>query len=157
MVFIALGSFNYISDQFLLHLRALLHLQSIIAKFVVSRSAFCKLRRNFGSFCSVNHLSGPLRKQMFTCYWCISIHFVCFCFLRFAACDRPVSGNDDQFSSKLFMIFFILVFCKNKAMSASCPQQKFHSSWRFHSLFLSILGSFSILFLRAKLGQYVAL
>ena len=57
----------------------------------------------------------------------------------------------------LFMIFLILVFCKNKAMSASFPQQKFHSSTRFRSLFLSSLGSFSILFLRAKLGECVAL
>ena len=31
---------------------------------------------------------------MFTCDWCISIHFVCFCVARFAASDRPVSGND---------------------------------------------------------------
>ena len=58
---------------------------------------------------------------------------------------------------RCFMIFLILVFCKNKAMSASCPQQKFHSSTRFRSLFLSSLGSFSILFLRAKLGECVAL
>ena len=42
-------------------------------------------------------------------------------------------------------------------MSASCPQQKFHSSSRFPSLFLSSLGSFSILFLRAKLGEWAAL
>ena len=42
-------------------------------------------------------------------------------------------------------------------MSASCPQQKFHSSSRFPLLFLSSLGSFSILFLRAKLGDCVAL
>ena len=38
-----------------------------IAKFVVSLGAFCKLRRIFGFFCSVNHLSGPLRKHMFAC------------------------------------------------------------------------------------------
>ena len=38
--------------------------------------------------------SGPLRKHIFTCDWCISIHFVCFCVLRFVACDRPVSGNN---------------------------------------------------------------
>ena len=31
---------------------------------------------------------------MFTCDWCISIHFVCFCVSRFVACDRPVSGNN---------------------------------------------------------------
>ena len=66
----------------------------IIAKFVVSRCAFFKLRTNFVYFCSVNHLSGPLRKHMCTCHWCISIHFVCFCVSRFAACDRTVSGND---------------------------------------------------------------
>ena len=30
---------------------------------------------------------------MFTCDWCISIHFVCFCVSRFAACDSPVSGD----------------------------------------------------------------
>ena len=30
----------------------------IIAKFVVLRCAFCKLRKNFGFFCSVNHRNG---------------------------------------------------------------------------------------------------
>ena len=48
----------------------------------------------FGVFCSVNHLSGPLRKHIFTSDWCILIHFVCFCVLRFVACDRPVSGDN---------------------------------------------------------------
>ena len=43
-----------------------------IAKFVVSRCAFCKLRRNFGFFCSVNHLSGPLREHMFKRSWFVS-------------------------------------------------------------------------------------
>ena len=33
-------------------------------------------------------------KHSFTCDWCISIHFVCFCVLRFVACDRSVSGNN---------------------------------------------------------------
>ena len=47
-----------------------------------------------GVFCSVNHLSGPLRKHIFTSDWCILIHFVCFCVLRFVACDRPVSGDN---------------------------------------------------------------
>ena len=55
------------------------------------------------------------------------------------------------------MTFPILVSCKNRAMSASCPQQKFHSSWRFPSLFLSSLGSFTILFLWSKLGECIAL
>ena len=31
---------------------------TVTAKFVVSRWAFCKLLRDFGFFCSVNHLSG---------------------------------------------------------------------------------------------------
>ena len=66
----------------------------LITKFVVSHCAFCKLQRNFGFFCSVNQSSGPLRKHIFTCDWCISIHFVCFCVLRFVGCDRPVSGNN---------------------------------------------------------------
>ena len=107
------------------------------------RWAFCKLWRNFGFFCSVNHLSRPCRKHMFTCDWCISIHFVCFCVSTFAACDHTVSRKIDYVSSKLFMIFVILVSCKNKATSASCPRQKFYSSLWFPSLFLSHLGSFS--------------
>ena len=39
---------------------------------------------------------------MFTCDWCISIDFVCFCVSRFAACDRPVSGNDRLVSFEAF-------------------------------------------------------
>ena len=66
----------------------------LVISGVDNYSGFCKLRRNFGFFCSVNPLSGPLRKHMFTCDWCISIHFVFFCVSRFAARDRPVSGND---------------------------------------------------------------
>ena len=69
-----------------------------ITKFVVSRCGFCKLRRNFGSFCSVNHLSGPLRKHMLTCDWCISIHFVCLFVSMFSllviVLFRTVSDND---------------------------------------------------------------
>ena len=42
-------------------------------------------------------------------------------------------------------------------MSASGPEQKVHSSSRFPSLFLSSLGSFSILFLQAKLGECTAM
>ena len=120
--------------------------KNFTAKFVVSCCAFCKLRRKFWFFCSVNHLSGPLRKHMFTWDWCIFIHFFGFCVSRLVAFDRPVSG-------KIFLIFLILFFCKKKAMSASCPRQKFHSS----SLFLSSLESFSVLSLWAKLGERVAL
>ena len=40
---------------------------TLTVKFVVSRCAFCKLRRSFGFFLfSVNHPSGPRRKHMFT-------------------------------------------------------------------------------------------
>ena len=41
-------------------------LNVIIAKFIVS--VLCAVRfACFGFFCSANHLSGPLRKCMFTC------------------------------------------------------------------------------------------
>ena len=73
-----------------------------IAKFVVSRRAFWNLRRNFSFFCFVNYLSEPLRKHMFTCDWGISIHFVFFYVSRFAACNRPVSGNDQLVFFKAF-------------------------------------------------------
>ena len=59
-----------------------------------------------------------------------------------------------QFSSKIFLIFLILVSCKNKAMSAYSPWKKVHS---FSLLFLSSLESFSVLVFRAKLGECVAL
>ena len=42
-------------------------LSVLIVKFVTSLCAFCKLRRNLSFFCSVHHLSGPLREHMFTC------------------------------------------------------------------------------------------
>ena len=77
--------------------------------------------------------------------------------VHFTACDHPVPGNDRLVFFEVFMIFTILVSCKNKAMSASCPQQKFHSLLRFPSLILSSLGSFSIKFLKAKLGECIAL
>ena len=52
-----------------------------ITKFTVSPCAFCKLLRNFGFFCSVIHLSGPLRKCMFTCDWCnFDPHCLFLCF-----------------------------------------------------------------------------
>ena len=60
----------------------------------------------------------------------------------------------DQFSSKIFLIFLILVSCNNKAMSAYCPWKKIHL---FPLLFLSSLESFSVLFFRTKLGECVAL
>ena len=50
----------------------------------------------------------------------------------------------DLFALKLFLI---LVTCKNKAMSAFFPLQKFHSPSQFPSLFLNTQESFSVLFL----------
>ena len=89
-------SFTRFYDKYLVGFSSLFFAE-FIAKFVVPRCAFCKLRRNFEFFCSVNHLNGPLRKPMFTCDWCISIHLVCFCISRFAvlviAPFRSVSGN----------------------------------------------------------------
>ena len=86
--------------------------------------------------------------------WWISIRFVCFVFQGSLLCDRPVSGNNRlvKFASQIFMIFLILVTCKNKATSASFLRQKIHSPSRFPSLFLSSLESFS-----AKLGKHVTL
>ena len=51
--------------------------------------------------------------------WWISIRFVCFVFQGSLLCDRPVSGNNRlvKFASQIFMIFLILVTCKNKASS----------------------------------------
>ena len=86
--------------------------------------------------------------------WWISIRSVCFVFRGSLLCDRPVSGNNRRvkFASQTFLIFLILVTCKNKATSASFLRQKIHSPSRFPSLFLSSLESFSI-----KLGEHVSL
>ena len=76
-----------------------------MAKFVVSRCAFCKLRRNLGFSCSVNHLSGntshvylhEFKRSWFVIRdWWISIRFVCFVFQGSLLCDR--SGNNQLVS-----------------------------------------------------------
>ena len=62
--------------------------------------AFCKRRRNFRFFCSVNHLSRPLRQQMFisksskghALYFVIG-GFRSVFISRIVTCVRPVSGN----------------------------------------------------------------
>ena len=81
---------------------------------VVSRCAFCKIRRNLGFFYSVNPLSGPLRKHMFTCTsskgprsWFVIGGFRSICLFRVSRallCDRPVSGNNRlvKFASQIF-------------------------------------------------------
>ena len=93
----------------------------LIAKIVVSSCAFSKLQRNFRFFCTVNHLSGPLRKHVFTCHWCISIHCVCFCVSRFVACDRPASGNNQRrfFWSFLFLSLARIEQCLSPALAKS--------------------------------------
>ena len=48
---------------------------------------------------------GPLRRHLLTCDWCISIHFVCFCVSRSAACDRPVSHCFGQWSTSFLRSF----------------------------------------------------
>ena len=97
-----------------------------LAKFVVSRCAFCKLGRNFEFFCSVNHRRGPLRKHKFTCDWCISIHFVCFCVSRFAACDRPVQGNYWlSFLRRFFWSFSFLSLARIKQCLPPALHKKF--------------------------------
>ena len=56
---VVLGLYYLFAQKYMLKLIKL-HLAKLIAKFVVSRCVFCKLQRNFGFFCSVNHLGGPL-------------------------------------------------------------------------------------------------
>ena len=54
------------------------------------------------------------------------LFFVCFAFqLGSLLCDRPVSGNNRlvKFALQIFMIFLILVTCKNKATSDSFLEQ----------------------------------
>ena len=60
--------------------------------------------------------------------WWISISF------------DPVSGNyrPVKFALQIFLIFLILVTCKNKATSASFIRQKIHSPSRFPLLFLPV-------------------
>ena len=126
---------------------------------------FANYKGILGFFCTVNHLSRPLRKHMsylhefkrswlVICDWWILIHFVCFVFQDSLLCDRPVLSNNQlvKFASRFFLIFLILVTCKNKATSASFLRQKIHSPSRFPLLFLSSLESFS-----AKLGEDITL
>ena len=122
-------------------------------KFVVSRYVFCKLQSNFGFFCSVSYLSRPLRKHMVT--WTSSkghgLWFVIggFQFVWFVSMFQSSLLVIILFwaiiASKIFPIFLILVICKNKAISASFPGQKFHS-WSGFPL------PFPVLFWGAKLG-----
>ena len=61
------------------------------------------------------------RSWFVICDWWILIRFVCFVFQGLLLCDRPVSGNNRlaKFASQIFLIFLILVICKNKVLSSS--------------------------------------
>ena len=113
-------------------------IRCIVLRVLQTSKEFC--------FFFINYLGGPLRKRMFTCDWCILIHFGCFCVARF---DRPVSGNN---RSVFYTDFSDLSY--SYLMSASCPRQKFHSSSRFPSLFLSGLESFSVYRVMDALGKF---
>ena len=119
--------------------------KTLKAKFVVSCCAFCKVQRNFGFFCSVNHLSRPLRKHMFTCDWCISIHFVCFCVSRLVACDCSVSDDNRLVFFEDFTDLSYFRLLQEQSHVGLLPTTKIRSLSRFSSLILSSLESFSVL------------
>ena len=126
-----------------------------ISKFVVLHCAFCKLWRIFGFSLPSIILADLLGN---TCLghglWFAIGGFwsVLFRVQGSLLCDRPVSGNDRlvKFASQIFLIFLILVTCKNKSMFASFLQQKIFSPSQFPSLLLNSLESFL-----AKLGEHV--
>ena len=67
-----------------------------IALFTNMRILKFRSQPTIAFFAAINHLNGPLRKQIFTsrvqkvmvCNLWISIRFVCFSVSRFVACDR---------------------------------------------------------------------
>ena len=124
----------------------------LIAKFVVSRCAFCKLRRILGFSIPSIILANLLAD---TCLLVIgAFRSTLFLFLWWPYFGQKSTSFLRRFSE---LSHSCLLHWKNKAMSVSCPRLKFHSSSRFPSLFLSSLKSFSVLFLPAKLSECVAL
>ena len=109
---------------------------SFIVKFVVSGCAFCifwifLFRQSSQRTSQETHIYlHEFKRSWFVIRdWWISIRFVCFVFQGSLLCDRPVQGNNRlvKFALQIFMIFLILVTCKNKATSASFCRQKIHS------------------------------
>ena len=121
------------------------------------RCAFCKLRRNSGFFCSVNHLSGPLRKHMFTCDWCILMHFVLQGSLLKMVLFRTVSGNNRLVFLRSFLWSFSFLSLARIKQCLPPALDKNSTHHRDFLLYSWAVRSFSILFLRAKLGECVAL
>ena len=119
----------------------------------------------FGFFCSINHLSRPLRKHMFTCmsskshglwlvigeFWSILFvsHFKVHCFV--IVLFRAII---DQFSllCRFLWSFSFLSLERIKQRPPPSFDKQSTSPSRFPSLFLSSTESFS-----AKLGQRVTL
>ena len=109
---------------------------SFLAKFVVARCAFSKLRRNFAfsvpSIILADLLGNKCYLHEFKRSWFairdrwISIRFVCFVFQSSLLCDRPVSGNNRpvKIASQIFLLFLILVTCNNKVTSPSFLRKK---------------------------------
>ena len=122
----------------------------IFACILLQRNSLYRAERfaNFGFFCSVNHLGGPLRKQTFTCtsskghgLWFViggfrSVLFVscfkvrCFMIVLFLAI----------IDYRRFLWFFLfLSLATTKQSSTSFLRQKTHSPLRFPSLLFSSL------------------
>ena len=135
---------------------------SFIVKFVVSGCAFCifwvflfRQSSLIADLLGNTYLLAWVQKVMVCDSWLVD--FDPFCLFHVGGsllCDRPVLGNYwlVKFALQIFMIFLILVTCKNKATSASFCRQKIHSPSWFPSLLLSSLESFS-----AKLDVHVTL
>ena len=142
------------------------------ARFIVSRCVFCKLRRNFGFFCSINHLRKPLignrcllervQKVMVCDLWLVDFDpFSLFlCFKVPCLWSSWFGQKSTHVVQRFFWSFFdtnVYPTCIVKQCLAPSFDKKFHSPSQFPLLFLSSLQSFAVLFLLAKQGKRIAL
>ena len=97
--------------------------------------------KEFWVFLFCQNLSGPLRKQIITCDWCISIHFVCFCLSRFVACDRPVSGNGRPVFFKYF--FWSFLFLSLERIKQYVPPALYKNTTHHHNFLRYPLAVYS--------------
>ena len=137
-----------------------LELFNFTVQVVVSRCAFCKIRRNLGFFYSVNPLGLDLlgntcllaraQKVLVCDSWLVA--FDPFCLFRVSRallCDRPVSGNNRlvKFASQIFWSFLFLSLARIKQrLPPSFDKNSAHHRnlpWFFVSLFVGSLESFS--------------